>query len=140
VGWNTKSIRMTKNRAGIERSLVCPHPKIDVTWSLINQWLANPSLSYKNCLLAAKWVARMRDLPAWQNVEDQKEINFLDERVDAAKQRVQKREERREAKKAEAAGIKPARKSKNKPVPVAPAAPPTDPLDLWNSMLEEKKL
>jgi hypothetical protein len=138
MGWNTKSIRMNKNRAGIERSFVCPHPNVDVTFSLVNQWLANPSLSYKNALLAAKWVARMRDLPAWQNVEDQKKINFLDERVDAAKERVQRREEKRQAKKAEAEDQKPGRKSKGKPA-TAPPGPAVDLVKLWESMSEEKK-
>jgi hypothetical protein len=128
VGWNTKSIRMNKNRAGIERSFVCPHPNIEVTFSLVNQWLANPSLSYKNCLLAAKWLSRMRDLPAWQNIEDQKKINYLDERVAVAKERVQRREEKRETKKAEAAGLKPRRKTKYKP---APTPTPITDFDPW---------
>lgn len=127
MGWNTKSIRMSKNRAGIERSFVCPFPKLEITFALINQWLANPSLSYKNCLLAGKWVATARDLPTWQSVEDQKKLNYLDERVGAAKERFRKREERRAAKEAEAAGTKPGRKSKGKPTPAEPPA-----IDVWS--------
>ncbi len=140
MGWNTKSIRMSKNRTGIERSFVCPHPNIEVTFGLVNQWLANPSLSYKNCLLAGRWVARCRDLPAWQNVEDQKKINYLDERVGAAKERVQKRDERRAAKKAEAAGLKTGCKAKGVPAPAQPPVPlPYNPVDVWDQIIEEKK-
>jgi|GEM_PF-4098184 len=144
MGMNYKSYIMNKNRAGIERSLSCPFPKLSVFFQLLNQFLVNPRLSYKNCLYAQRCINKARAIPDWQDIESQKHLNFLDEQVGKAKERVAKRKEKRAAKKAEALGIKagkPGRPPKN--APVRPPAEGPEAAEarkkLWQSMLEEKK-
>lgn len=136
MGISLKAARMGRVKFGIERSFTCPHPEFETQFGLINQFLAVPTLSRRNCIYAAKQVARMRDFPAWAgDIFKQKEIDYLDERVAAARERVKLRDEKRQAKQATVEG---ANKSSKKDTPV-PALPSQSPEDIWLKALAEKK-
>ena len=115
-----RALRLQKCKWGIERSFVEPHPKFEIQFTLINQFLATPNLGRKSIMWGAKMVAKLRDFPNWlEDREKQKEIDYLDERVSAARERLAQRE----AKKIPIPGRKPGRPRKGDLVP--PPAPPS---------------
>ena len=129
-----RALRLQKCKWGIERSFVEPHPKFEVQFNLINQYLATPRLGRKSIMWGAKQVARIRDFPQWLgDINKQKEIDYLDERVAAAWERFHAREAEREEKAA-----KKASKKTDKDTPVIPSSTTAeDPAEKWKRLLGE---
>ncbi len=124
---NDKQIRFFKNRCGLQRAFVEPHPKIDVCATLLHLWITgSDKLSRANILFAEKHYQLFRD-----NVEFQKDPLFATkvEQLGAALRRAKdsliRRNERRKERK-EIEGQKAVRKAKNEPTP-----PPVE-SDPWN--------
>lgn len=127
-GRTWKSVQQTRNKAGIERSFVTDVPIFEVQFGLINQFLGGQTLSLCNIRYAAKQLQRLREFPLWlQDIEKQKQINFLDGRIAEALERLHRRDERRAAKKAKETRSR-------KAEPVAPPTPPPADQDIWSTL------
>jgi hypothetical protein len=156
-GINRKALNMKADKAGIERSLVAPFPKFAIAYNLIYGFLGGRLLSLPNIMYAEKQIRRLREHPAFQDLSFQKEIDCLDARLNAAKDRHKRRVEWRVAQKyerdqAKAEGRAPrnvkefgdwkpggrGRPPKKKDAAAVPA-PSSDLMELWSSMLKENK-
>jgi hypothetical protein len=106
-GLNNKSINMAADKRGIERSLTTKFPNFAVTFNLLHRFLGGRLLGERNIAYAAQQLRRFREHPAFcENLDFIKEIDLLDARLNAAKDRFKRRTEWRIAQKYEAAQAK----------------------------------
>jgi hypothetical protein len=125
---NHKSIIMSRNRSGIIRAVV-QRPCFGTAYGLLHQFLSFTTLSGRNTLWAAKHVQLLRENKEWiEDIDVQQKLAQLDGAVDAAKERLRRREEKR-ARIEAAAEPKVDRRRKVEPDPAS--STPTDLLDIY---------
>ena len=135
---NYKSVIFERNRSGLLRAFTKKDPSFHTCYTLLNLWLTQSTkLSRKNIIFAHKYVIQLRENELWHaDLEKQAQVDRLDELLEKARERLEKRDAAR-AKAKEAA--EPQLPKIDRRLKVVEPLPPADYTDLLKRLVELQK-